>query len=164
MTQLLVTAVRGDVGKMMSRNKTRRAAENAAANFLFFFLLSSTCASVGSTSLHINSLIFDCGILIQLRSSSVGARSTGCRDTKADISVHVLSSRKDHFPENTLSFFFLLTEHKGEEQSNGQTRNAFFWPIIIKKKKANGREMPSFDDGLNTNVCSSFLAAERAEK
>lgn len=67
-------------------------------------------ASVEFTSLHINSLIFECGILIQL---AVQARthSPVCRDTKADISARVFSSRKDHLQEKT-HFCCLLIEHR----------------------------------------------------
>lgn len=68
-------------------------------------------ASVEFTSLHINSLIFECGILIQL---AVQARthSPVCTDTKADISARVFSSRKDHLQEKNTLFFCPLIEHR----------------------------------------------------
>lgn len=157
------------MGKI-SRNKTGAAAETAAESFSSFFCYRAekcfTCASVESTSLHINSLIFDCGILIQLAVQALYLAAPA-----AEIQRRIFRCVSFHLGKiiccrNALFFFFFfsfshLTEHKGEEQRNGPTWNTFFSYYF---KKENGGEQPSFDDGSNTNVCSTFLVAEEAEK
>lgn len=105
-------------GEIDVMERIRLAAKNASetSSFLSFFLLSSRKVF----HLCFCWIHFSAYQLLKLwlwhfntaRSSSVGACSTGCRDTKADISVHVLSSWKYHFPEkHTIFPFRLLTEH-----------------------------------------------------
>lgn len=72
-------------------------------------------ASAEFTSLHINSLIFECGILTQF---AVQARthSPVCKDTKADISARVFSSRKDYLQEKTHFFCLLIEQRRGTDE------------------------------------------------
>lgn len=87
-------------------NKPQPVEATAAADKPFVIeqkVLHHRCASVEFTSLHINSLIFECGILIQL-AVQVRTHSPVCKDTKADISARPFSSRKDHLQEKKHTF------------------------------------------------------------
>lgn len=133
------------MGKI-SRNKTGAAAETAAETFSSFFCYRAekcfTCASVESTSLHINSLIFDCGILIQLAVQAFELAAPA-----AEIQRRIFWCVSFHLGKiiccrNALFFFSFshLTEHKREEQRNGQTCGIHFL-VIISKKKMEGNNL-----------------------
>lgn len=123
-------------GRGRRGTKTREAAENDAESCSVLFCCRAekcfTCASVGSTSLHINSLIFDCGILMQLALQALELAAPAAEIQRLIfrcVPFHlgkIISLRK-----RTFISFRLLREHKGEERSNGQTHRMRFLVIII---------------------------------
>lgn len=124
-------------GEMMSWNKTQKSCWKWCGNLFSFCYRAEkcfACASVGSTSLHINSLIFDCGILIQLALQALGLAVPAAEIQRLIFRCVSFHLRKIISWRSTL-FFLLLTAHRGEEQSNGQTHRMHFLVVIISKKR-----------------------------
>lgn len=133
---------------------------------VFFFCYRAekcyTCASVGSTSPHINSLIFDCGILIQLALQALELAVPAAEIQRLIFRCVSFHLRKIISRRNALFFSFrLFTEHKREEQSNGQTHRMHFWVIIIFKKKRKWKRTAFFWRRLKHKCVQPSLQLKR---